>query len=88
MKRASLSVGLACAARGAAVRGTRGGDDGKGVHTSLSVARALVNGGETHHRHIGLQRVLALAPLPLLRLSCRLVIGAVRPADGLGVITR
>ena len=62
-----------------------------GGHTSFSVTCALVDGGEADHRHVGLQPEVALVPLPLLPASLTtldLVIGAVRPADGLGWLGR
>ena len=40
---------------------------GESVHTSLSMARLLVDGGEADHGHPGLQLILALVPLPSLR---------------------
>ena len=42
---------------------------GESDHTSLRVARLLVDGGEADHGHPGLQLILALVPLPLVLLA-------------------
>ena len=61
---------------------------GESDHTSLRVARLLVDGGEADHGHPGLQLILALVPLPLVLLAEQhlatidLVRRAVGPARG------
>ena len=61
---------------------------GESDHTSLRVARLLVDGGEADHGHPRLQLILALVPLPLVLLAEQhlatidLVRRAVGPARG------